>query len=152
MTNFDHLFKPLPLEAKVRLAHYAKSKGYILTSVEEEVEGQPLIPLEVLKAEEITRSYFPNIDDPTYDAVKSFYQSLENTGFGVEYPPLGYTPSMSQKEKDAASFLSFMMAFDEKFGDEEEPRYPIRRLQPETVSEEKVSFASSLIQSLKRLF
>lgn len=140
MTKFDHLFQNLPLETKVRMARYAEKKGYVLLPIKEETDGQTLVPIEVIKSDQITRDHFPHLDDKSFEAIKKFYRTFEeNTIPGSEdcYPPLGYTPSLSQKEADVAAFLNFMIAYDQKFGNDGEDKYPIQRIATETTKTHK---------------
>lgn len=117
------------------MARYAEKKGYVILPIKEETNGQTLVPIEVIKSDDITRDHFPHLDDKSFEAIKSFYLTSEETTIpGSEdcYPPLGYTPSLSQKEADVAAFLNFMIAYDQKFGNDGEDKYPIQRIATET--------------------
>jgi len=126
MSRFDHIFSVLAPEEKARIFNYAEGKGYIITTIADEVASVPVIPIEVIPAAEIPRSHFAHLDDATFAALKDYYTVAESKDMDI-YPPLGYTPSVSEGEKVAASFLSYMLAVAKKRGIEEaiEAGYPL---------------------------
>lgn len=115
MSRFDHIFNSLNSEEKARAFAHAKSRGYIITSIADEAAFAPVVPIEVIPAEEIPRSDFAHMDDDTFESFKRYYATGEESDKGI-YPPLGYTPSVRQVEKDAASFLRYMLVVAEKDG------------------------------------
>jgi len=115
MSRFDHIFSALTLDEKARIFDRARSKGYILTTIADEIASVPVVPIEVIPAEEIPRGHFAHLSDSTFDALKSYYATVEVKDMDI-YPPLGYTPSVSEREKIAAAFLSYMLTMVDKDG------------------------------------
>jgi len=118
MSRFDHIFTVLTLEEKARIFNHAKGRGYIITTIAEEAAFAPVVPIEVIPAAEIPRSHFAHMDNTTFESFQRYYATAESKDSEI-YPPLGYTPSVSENEKTAAAFLSYMLTVATKDGIEE---------------------------------
>jgi len=130
VSRFDHIFNRLNLEEKARAFDHAKSRGYIITTIAEEAVFAPVVPIEVIPADEIPRSHFAQLNDETFESLKGYYRVTDAKDTEI-YPPLGYTPSVRQEEKEAASFLRYMLTVADKDGIERaiENGYPLAKLE-----------------------
>jgi len=115
MSRFDHIFNRLNLEEKARIFDHAKGRGYIVTTIADEAAFAPVVPIAVIPSAEIPRSDFAHLDEVTFEALRNYYATAEDKDSRI-YPPLGYTPSVRQEEKDAAAFLSYMLLVADKDG------------------------------------
>lgn len=129
MSHFNHIFSVLTLEEKARIFDHAKGRGYLITTIADEIALVPVVPIEVIPAEEIPRSHFAHLNDATFEALRNYYAVAESKDMEV-YPPLGYTPSVREEEKIAASFLSYMLTVAKKSGIERavENGYPLAEI------------------------
>lgn len=127
MANWEHLFTAATLEEKVRLESYARSRGYSILPIAEEVEGIEPKPISVIPAAEIPRDHFTHLTDSEFSKLQHYYSTAER---GELYPPAGYNPSTTRIEKDAAATLRFMFTVGNRGGQEELDRwnYPLRKL------------------------
>jgi len=130
MSRFDHIFSGLNLEEKARIFDHARNKGYIITTIADAIALVPVVPIEVIPAAEIPRSHFAHLDDETFEALQRYYATAESKDMDI-YPPLGYTPSVREEEKIAASFLSYMLTVAKKDGIEVamEEGYPLAEIE-----------------------
>ncbi len=129
MANWDRFFTAATLEEKVRLEAYARSLGYSIRPIAEEVEGLEPKPIVVIPASEIPRSDFAHLTDSEFSKLQHYYGTAEK---GELYPPAGYNPSTTKVEKDAAATLRFMATVGNRDGQQELDRwgYPLRKLTP----------------------
>lgn len=126
-TKYDWHFTQLTLAEKVRMQKEALRHGLTILPIADEVEGLEAEPIVVIPASEIPREDFAHLNDETFDTLQSYYASAEKSSI---YPPLGYTPSVRQEEKNAAALLSFIATVADKWGEDELKRYgyPVARV------------------------
>lgn len=150
--HYEAPFRKLTLEEQARADDFARSKGFRLTCLSPKVEGFPVIPIEVVPAEEITSENYPQFDEQTAESLRSYYSDPVESK-SKTYPPVGFTPGVSKNEKTAAALLSYMVSDQDGTGIEDWG-YPLERLprDPEAVIEPEPSSRLSLIREFFSLF
>ena len=129
--KFDWRFTELALAEKVRMQKEAMRHGLTILPIADEVQGLEAEPIVVIPSSEIPREDFSHLGDATFEKLQSYYASAEQSSV---YPPLGYTPSVSREEKEAAALLSFIVTVADKWdeGALERYGYPVARVATST--------------------
>lgn len=124
--QFELRFQRLTPMEQARAAEFARAKGFRLTCLRPGVEELTVVPIEVVPAEGITRERFPEMSSAAIEGLRSYWTNPGSFDGGPYYPPIGFTPFVSENEGIAAALLTYMVKSDNKTI--ERWGYPIERL------------------------
>lgn len=128
-SNYESIFRTLNLVEQARALDFARSNGFRLTCVSPEAEQFPVLPIEVVPPERITVENFPAMDPDDVVGLRSYWASAQPTDGEKRYIPVGFTPYVSEHEREAAALLDYMVtSSDETI---ELWGYPLERLPQE---------------------
>lgn len=107
VANFRSMFTRLSLAEKARMVDYAHSNGYTIPPIEAEVEGIKREKIKVIPAAELKREWFPGFNEGAFESLQRYYAVAEQH---ETYPPHGYSPSVTSREREAAALFGYMVA------------------------------------------
>ena len=111
---YGRILDRLTLPEKARLFAHARSRGFLITYLEAEVEGVEVVPLKVIPASEITEAHFPSsTSSEQLERLQRYYSMVEGRELDA-YPPLSYTPSLRVEERTAATLVNHMISAAEQ--------------------------------------